>query len=604
MNGFRVGRAGSLLCLVALGVCGLPGQTAEVTAKDAPFTFRSGVNLVPVPVVVRDSRGNAVGNLTIDDFQLLDNGKPQMISKFSVEKLVNAAAEPAPDRPRPAAAGAAQDGSVLTGANPDGIPDRFVAYVFDDLHMNLQELSETRSAAKRQMDSSLHGLDRAAVFTTSGHQTQEFTADREKLHAAVDAITVGQAAAENAMQQNLCPQMTYYMADRTYNKYDMAAWIIAMEDVIVCADLSAAQVPTCIQAAQGPTDGPITCISVDFSRSDMGQAMVKAAARVALAVGDRQTEAMFGTLRGIVSRMAAMPGQRSIVLVSPGFQVPDDRHEEETALVERAIRAKVVVGALDARGLYTQITGGDASVRVTNPYNIAAKIPFVQLESAAQTDVMATLAYGTGGSFYHGTNDYDAGFARVAAVPEYRYVLGFSPLDLKQDGRYHTLKVTLKNIHGMEIQARTGYYGPASSADPAEIARRQIEEAFFSRDEVHDLAAVLQTQYFKTDNGDATLSAVTKVDVRKLSFRREGDRNRDDLTVVTGLFDNDGNFMTGEQKIIEMRLLDDTLGKRAGNGFAVKNSFTVHPGRYVVRMVVRDSEGQLMSAQSSLVEIP
>jgi len=121
---------------------------------------------------------------------------------------------------------------------------------------------------------------------------------------------------------------------------------------------------------------------------------------------------------------------------------------------------------------------------------------------------------------------------------------------------------------------------------------------------VHDLPATLQTQYFKGADGDATLSAVAKIDVKKLAFRKEAGRNRDDLTVVTGLFDNDGNYVSGAQKLIEMRLLDDTLEKRVGSGIAVKNSFTVHPGRYVVRMVVRDSEGQLMSAQSSLVDIP
>src|SRR6185437_15053403 len=80
--------AGFLLCAVLSAQTPSP-PTAEVTSKDAPFTFKSGVNMVPVPVVVRDSGGHAVGNLGAGDFQLFDNGKPQMISKFSVEKLTN-----------------------------------------------------------------------------------------------------------------------------------------------------------------------------------------------------------------------------------------------------------------------------------------------------------------------------------------------------------------------------------------------------------------------------------------------------------------------------------------------------------------------------------
>ena len=94
------------------------------------------------------------------------------------------------------------------------------------------------------------------------------------------------------------------------------------------------------------------------------------------------------------------------------------------------------------------------------------------------------------------------------------------------------------------------------------------------------------------------------IDVKKLAFHKEGDRNRNDLTIETGLFDNDGNFVTGIQKVVTLRLLDETLEKSLASGIGVKSSFTVHPGRYMVRMVVRDSEGQSMAAQSSLVEIP
>ena len=272
--------------------------------------------------------------------------------------------------------------------------------------------------------------------------------------------------------------------------------------------------------------------------------------------------------------------------------------------MNRAIKANVVIGGLDARGLYSSIQGGDASSARVNSKTISEKTPYVNLATIMQTDVVANLADGTGGTFYHGTNDYDEAFTRVAASPDYIYVLSFSPANLKLDGKFHTLKVTLKTQKGLDLQVRKGYYAPKAATDAASQAQQQIEEAVFSRDEIHDLPAVLQTQFFKTPDGEATLSAVAKVDIRKLSYHKEGDRNRNDLTVITGLFDNDGNYMSGAQKIVEMRLLDETLEKRAGSGISVKNNFSVHPGRYVIRMVVRDSEGKLMAAQSSLVEIP
>jgi hypothetical protein len=95
-----------------------------------------------------------------------------------------------------------------------------------------------------------------------------------------------------------------------------------------------------------------------------------------------------------------------------------------------------------------------------------------------------------------------------------------------------------------------------------------------------------------------------RVDVRHLRFRKEDGRNRDDLTVVSGLFDRNGNYVIGNQKRIEMRLRDETLDHRLGSGIALRTSFDVKPGSYMIRLVVRDDEGQLMAAENGAVEIP
>ena len=58
-------------------------NTAEMSSRDTPATFSTKVNLVMVPVVVRDAKGKAIGTLQKEDFQLFDKGKPQVISRFS-----------------------------------------------------------------------------------------------------------------------------------------------------------------------------------------------------------------------------------------------------------------------------------------------------------------------------------------------------------------------------------------------------------------------------------------------------------------------------------------------------------------------------------------
>jgi hypothetical protein len=172
------------------------------------------------------------------------------------------------------------------------------------------------------------------------------------------------------------------------------------------------------------------------------------------------------------------------------------------------------------------------------------------------------------------------------------------------DGSFHSLKVTLKNIKDVNIGARTGYYAPRHSENAIETAKREIEEALFSREEMNDIPVELHTQFYKSGENAAKISLLVKVDVRRLKFRKEEDRNCNELTVVAGLFDRNGVYAVGNQKKIEMRLKDDTVEKRLEGGLTIRSSFDVKPGTYSVRLVVRDVEGQLMSARNGAVEIP
>jgi VWFA-related protein len=586
-------------------------QTPEVTTKEAPVTFKSTSNLVSVPVVVRDNKGRAVGNLGIDDFQLFDNGKLQIISRFVLEKTEEPVDAIAPSVKTTANQPANADTPVASAT----LRDRFVAYLFDDLHMSFSELVYPRDAAKRQIDSSEHIHDRVAIYTTSGQHMQDFTSDRDKLHTALATIGVGTAVAAKAMQQNSCPPLTYYEAEQIENNV-MAAWVTAMDELMACGPAAGGSTKGLARSAQTAVETtvlapgclvkglyPLPCPAVELSKPGIEQTRVRQAAQLAILAGDRDTEWSLDALRTVVNKMAAMPGKRSIVLISPGFLVQSERLEEETSLIERAIKANVVIGALDARGLYTQIPGGDASDRGTI-YGASTKAGLQAQEALGQSSVLDTLAAGTGGTFYKGANDFDEGLARTAAAPEFLYVLAFTPDDLKLDGSYHNLKVTLKNVKGMNLQVRKGYYAAKYSADPKEQIKQQIEEAFFSREEIHDLPVTLAMQYFKLDNGDVKLSSVGNIDIKNLTFHKAGDRNLNDITVETGIFDADGNFVTGFEKVVTLKLLDGTLEERRQSGIPVKSTFTVHPGRYMLRMVVRDTGDQLMAAQSKVVELP
>ena len=288
-------------------------------------------------------------------------------------------------------------------------------------------------------------------------------------------------------------------------------------------------------------------------------------------------------------------------MASPGFVLPDEHRVSLNDLFDRAIRARITINTLDVRGLYTPPGIADAS----QPGRTSSTLrQYDELEAQADGDLLSEFARASGGTFFHNDNDLREGLDQLASRPEFVYVLGFSPDNLKYDGSYHTLRVKLKNNAKMTIEARLGYWAPKHATDPAEEAREDIKDAVFSREEMRGVPARVRTEFFKKSEFQAELTVETHVDLNGLKFRKADDRNRDNLTVVTGLFDENGHYVKGTERTMDLRLRDQTLESARSSGMNVKESFDVAPGRYLVRVVVRDSEGRSITAQNAGVEIP
>jgi VWFA-related protein len=539
----------------------------EISSRDELTTFKVKVNLVLVRVVVRDASGKAIGNLRQEDFDLFDDRKPQVIKQFSVEQPGNKAASQQ-TQPKPEE----DSGETLP---PPVAPEHYVAYIFDDVHLEFGDLARVRDAADHHM-ATLATTDRAAIFTTSGQNNLDFTDDRTKLHDTLQQLRPRPISRGGGTG---CPDISFYMADLIQNRRDPTAIQLATEDALACA------------------------FNRDRRMLSAAQAMAESTASGVLNQGDHESRVTLSVLRDAIRRVAVMPGQRTILLLSPGFLTPQ-MESDYLELVDHALRSQVIISSLNGRGLYTVDPLGDISKEgPANEFASVSRAQYASQSASAEEDILRDLAFGTGGSFFHNSNDLDEGFRYIAAAPEYWYVLGFSPQNLKLDGRFHGLKVTVKNRQKLTILARKGYYAPKHVADPAEEAKQEIEDALFSQEELHDLPIDLRTQFFKPSDLDAKLAVLVHVDVKRMHFRKAEGRNQNNLTIVSGLFDRNGKFITGNQKVLDMHLKDETLANKLGSGITVKSSFDVKPGSYLVRLVVRDAEGQL-SAANGAIEIP
>ncbi len=516
-------------------------------------TFESKVDVVLVPVVVRDSQGAPVGNLTKDDFLLFDKGKPQSVSSFEMIRRGHGA-----------------HGVAARSASPNAVspsievpPIRNLLYLFDDLNIRFEDMAIVRAAAIRHFQSELNQGEQAAIYTFSGRQVTEFTRDRRKLEDTASKLRWRPEAGHG---ERSCPDINYYLADLVINKADG-------------------------QALQGLVNHTIECAHV---RPEIARNIAVAAANQALVVGADDTEVALRTVRRAVRHLAEMPGERVIVLASPGFFMQTKTGIGAMAeVLNLAAKSNVVISGLSVRGVILAEEEEDVAGQRARPPN-QLWVRYRRESARANGDVLKELADGTGGIFFHNNNDLLKGLEAAGTAPEFSYVLGFSPNGLKPDGSFHSIKVRLLNAKGARVEARAGYY--AVREDPKDRnATADVDDAVFSRSQVNDIPVVLQTGYSKQIGADdAKVLIVAKIDVRSLHFHTLDGRSRDSMVVVSALFDTEGGYVTGLKKTVNLNLGDESVVK-TDQGFTLRSEFAAKPGEYLVRFVVREAEGKAMT---------
>jgi hypothetical protein len=129
-----------------------------------------------------------------------------------------------------------------------------------------------------------------------------------------------------------------------------------------------------------------------------------------------------------------------------------------------------------------------------------------------------------------------------------------------------------------------------------------MREAFFSTEQSQAFPVSLQTQSYR-DEDRIVLSVATKIDVSHLAFEKKEGRNLEALSVVVGLFDEDGNFVQAFEKTLRLRLRDDNFAAWLKKGVTSGTDFRVIPGKYIVRLVVRDSRGSQMTEKSIVADL-
>ena len=144
-------------------------------------TFKSGVNLVEVDVVVTDKAGQPVRGLRVEDFEVTEDGKTVSVETFTAIDL--------PAAPPGAVVAAADRSGVSLASNDQQDEGRILLIVMDDYHVSFDagRVAASRAIARRLVER-MGPWDQAAVISTSGRSSAqaEFTSDKARLIAAID----------------------------------------------------------------------------------------------------------------------------------------------------------------------------------------------------------------------------------------------------------------------------------------------------------------------------------------------------------------------------------------------------------------------------------
>ena len=144
---------------------------------DTGMVLHFDVNLVQVDVVVTDSKGGRVPGLSAEDFEVLQDGKPQRIIHFSYS----------PGRPPD---GIASPVLAASRSLARSQVRRSFILMFDDANMAFDDFHYVQKALLRFVDEGMENGDMAAVVRTSvgSGASQLFASDRPWLHRTIERM--------------------------------------------------------------------------------------------------------------------------------------------------------------------------------------------------------------------------------------------------------------------------------------------------------------------------------------------------------------------------------------------------------------------------------
>ncbi|MGZ5436070.1 MAG: VWA domain-containing protein [Pyrinomonadaceae bacterium] len=550
-----------------------PSQDKRTSDDDD--VVRITTNLVQIDAVVtKDNK--PVTDLTDDDFEVLEDGKPQFISNFS---YISSVPKPA-DRPTTGTATSAKaKGAVMSPPPPfkPNEPHRTIAFVFDDIGSSAESVGSVRKQIRKFVEDEMQPNDLVAIIRTGGEvgALQQFTNDKRILLRAIESLRYSAATRVGIswFPTGLSDATLADPSGRGNSAYGSQSFnhsVKALRFILLGMREIPGRKSMILLSENFPADYPMSSLpSARMSTSIPTQDTIPSF---------RGGDSMFSNYRGV---------QR---------------------LAELAIRSSVVIYGVDIRGLVPLVMAPidnfhNPNLRPTGdqPFRaLAAQRHYLQDSRTGQD----YLARETGGFLIKNSNNY---FKRITEDHSGYYLIGYRPTATTFNRSFHTITVRVKRP-GLTVRTRSGFFGMTDEdTRPMQLTSHdRMNMALMSPLGASDIEVHLTALFAAAPKAGSVLRSLIHFSARDLEFTREpGGGQTATLNLAAIVFGDNGNVIQQVTETRSVRVNDKDLDRLRADGLVYQFDVPLKkPGAYQFRVAVRDAGSYQIGTARQFVEVP
>jgi VWFA-related protein len=509
---------------------------AQTPAGQTPPTIKVSTEVVIEEVTVKDKSGKPIEGLTTNDFVLTEDGVPQTISFVEYQQLPPIGAPAEPPAAGPVVTTAAPATRIQIAPEPPGDTryhnHRLVALYFDASTMPPADQLRAFYAALKFIDTQMDPSIYMAVMTFDGSSVrvrQDFTGDRARIKDAVNKLVVGLS--------------------------------LGFDDT-----------------------------TSDDSAADTGAAFGQDDAEFNLFNTDRQLAA----LETAVKMLGTLNEQKALMYFASGLRLNGmDNQAQLVATTNAALRANVLLYPVDARGLVASAPIGDATQGSNGGIGMFSGAGAMASTNRFQQsqDTLYALAKDTGGKPFFDSNDLAVGIKQAADAMTSYYEVGYYPTRSVSDGRFRRVKISLKPGVAGELAYRQGYFADKEFGKfNATDKERQLEDALMMDNPVTDINIAMEVNYFQLNSAEYFVPVDVKIPGRELALARRRGAQETLIDFIGEVKDDFGNTIQNLRDKLDIKLSDSTAVQLATHPIEYHTGFTLLPGKYMIKYLVRDAE--------------